>query len=321
MSVWLRWLLGALAAAAVLAVVLRDALGQSHAPPSDCGDVLSLAATRHARRHKRHSVLVQLDQLSTRLEQPRYFEDALRQLHPEDLRKLETKELLAGEELVAEARCLVKPSDQQAVQQVLFAKPSMLILKHNKMPHGRLQVAARLHSLRKALRNISRDLQRERRFIATSKHLPSQGTAVKDQSVSSTHGRRLRGWKGLKGRESGSSQGGEAQAHEVRVTRGLGVFSGADFPCAERDAHLGAVWAQGACLIRCQEHPASATSPNCIRAMEVCQQHEECSTVDINVEGLVATLKRETELSSRTSRVKQVSLSRNLGDSAAGQAR
>ena len=77
----------------------------------------------------------------------------------------------------------------------------------------------------------------------------------------------------------------------MRVTRGLGVFGGADFPCPERDAHMGAPWARGTCLITCQQHASSATAPRCNRAMSVCRRHPICRTVDINVEGSVATLK------------------------------
>ena len=76
----------------------------------------------------------------------------------------------------------------------------------------------------------------------------------------------------------------------VRVTRGpLGPFAGANFPCSEQDAHRGAPWARGACLITCKR-------PSCQRAIALCRRKPECSGVNINVEGTVATLKRETAL-------------------------
>jgi len=46
------------------------------------------------------------------------------------------------------------------------------------------------------------------------------------------------------------------------VTRGLGVFAGADFPCDERDAHVGAPWARGACLLKCAA-ASTPSSPRC----------------------------------------------------------
>ena len=76
----------------------------------------------------------------------------------------------------------------------------------------------------------------------------------------------------------------------VRVTHGpLGPFAGANFPCSEQDAHRGAPWARGACLITCKR-------PSCHRAIALCRRKPECTGVNINVEGTVATLKRETAL-------------------------
>ena len=48
--------------------------------------------------------------------------------------------------------------------------------------------------------------------------------------------------------------------------------------------------------------------PRCEHAMAVCKRLPHCTTLDVNVEGSVATLKRETELSRRTSRVKDISV-------------
>ena len=83
---------------------------------------------------------------------------------------------------------------------------------------------------------------------------------------------------------------GQREHDRVRVTRGpLGPFAGANFPCDEQDAHRGAPWARGACLIRCRQ-------PTCKRAIALCRRKPECSGVNINVEGTVATLKRATPL-------------------------
>ena len=93
-----------------------------------------------------------------------------------------------------------------------------------------------------------------------------------------------------------------------RITRGLGVFSGADFDCPkDRDAFIGAPWARGACLMKCSGG-STAAAPRCPNAIAVCERLKECTTIDINVEGSVATLKRETELSGRTSRVKDITV-------------
>ena len=144
-----------------------------------------------------------------------------------------------------------------------------------------------------------------------------------DQMVNATFfGRRLRGkqgggrnWKG-----TGAVEGlGDAAPRELRITRGLGRFAGADFPCQERDAHIGASWSKGACLMLC-ENPPSSSAPLCEHAKDVCRNHaaDGCRTVDINVEGTVATLKKETELSQRTSWVKDIKVTRAHGDRAIG---
>jgi hypothetical protein len=104
-----------------------------------------------------------------------------------------------------------------------------------------------------------------------------------------------------------------------RVTRGLGVFAGADFPCDEhRDAFVGASWARNACLLKCERSVSSATSPRCTNAIRVCERLADCATIDINVEGTVATLKSETALSRRTSRVKHVAVTHARTGRAAG---
>ena len=93
-----------------------------------------------------------------------------------------------------------------------------------------------------------------------------------------------------------------------RLTRGLGLFAGADFPCdGDRDAFVGASWSRGACLMKCASSSTGAV-PRCEHAMAVCKRLPHCTTLDVNVEGSVATLKRETELSRRTSRVKDISV-------------
>lgn len=86
-----------------------------------------------------------------------------------------------------------------------------------------------------------------------------------------------------------------AEVTSKRLSRGLNKFAGDDFACAERDAHRDAPWARGACLIKCAR-------PRCARAIALCDRLAQCAGVDVNVEGTVATLKRESELSQRTSR-------------------
>ena len=60
-------------------------------------------------------------------------------------------------------------------------------------------------------------------------------------------------------------------------------------------------------------------APRCEHAVDVCERLPQCATIDINVEASVATLKRETPLSARTSRVKDVAVTHARGDRAVGQ--
>jgi hypothetical protein len=81
----------------------------------------------------------------------------------------------------------------------------------------------------------------------------------------------------------------------VRITRGpMGAFAGDNFPCAEQDAHRGASWARGACLIKCRR--AAGPSARCGRAFALCRKLPHCSGINVNVEGTVATLKKATAL-------------------------
>lgn len=55
-----------------------------------------------------------------------------------------------------------------------------------------------------------------------------------------------------------------------RITRGLGLFAGADFDCpSHRDAFLNAPWSRGACLLKCLP-TSTAARPQCSHAVEVC---------------------------------------------------
>ena len=94
----------------------------------------------------------------------------------------------------------------------------------------------------------------------------------------------------------------------VRVLQGpYGPFAGDDFPCAERDAHVGAPWARGTCMVQCRA--GHGAMPRCGRAVRLCERLAECATVAINVEGTVATLKRESDLSRQTSHKKTLRFS------------
>jgi hypothetical protein len=131
-------------------------------------------------------------------------------------------------------------------------------------------------------------------------------------------------WKEAKTNAKAATAASKAPAFEPtsptrRITRGLGVFSGADFPCdKDRDAFVGAPWARNACLLKCSPDSTS-TRPRCANAIAVCERLSQCATIDINVEGSVATLKSETPLSARTSHVKQISVTKSRGDRAIGQ--
>lgn len=115
------------------------------------------------------------------------------------------------------------------------------------------------------------------------------------------------------------SRAGEAPTSTTRrITRGLGIFAGTDFPCdADRDAFVGAPWAKNACLLKCSAN-SRPNAPRCENAIAVCERLSHCATVDINVEASVATLKQESPLSARTSRVKSLSVTKSHGDRAAG---
>ena len=82
-----------------------------------------------------------------------------------------------------------------------------------------------------------------------------------------------------------------------RLTRGLSKFAGDDFACEERDMYRDAPWARNACLLKCK-------GLRCARAVALCERLPHCAGVDVNVEGTVATLKRESELSRRSSRLR-----------------
>jgi len=88
---------------------------------------------------------------------------------------------------------------------------------------------------------------------------------------------------------------------EVRVLHGpLGPFAGDDFPCAEKDVFRDAPWAHGACMLSCRGRDRTRL---CSGAIQLCRRLAVCASVNVNVEGTVATLKRETELSAKTSKV------------------
>ena len=135
--------------------------------------------------------------------------------------------------------------------------------------------------------------------------------ALNSTTGSPPAGRRLRKWTGQSSRRKRVeardwTQPSEAVAFSGRVTRGLGLFSGEDFPCdSDRDAFVGASWSKGACLMQCSSS-STGVKPSCGNALSVCSRLPRCTTVDINVEGSVATLKAETPLSRRTSRVKDI---------------
>ena len=91
----------------------------------------------------------------------------------------------------------------------------------------------------------------------------------------------------------------------------FGPFAGEDFPCKERDAHKNAPFARGTCMLTCRQ-------PECRRATRLCERLPECTVVSVNIEGTVATLKRESALSRRTSALKPLQFTQNLGGRPAG---
>lgn len=115
---------------------------------------------------------------------------------------------------------------------------------------------------------------------------------------------------------------GDARAaKDVRVLHGpLGPFAGDDFPCEEKNVFRDAPWARGACMLSCRKRNDD-DGHGCARAVQLCRRLPHCASVNINVEGTVATLKRETELSAKTSKGKHISFSQNKLNSAIGRDR
>ena len=98
-----------------------------------------------------------------------------------------------------------------------------------------------------------------------------------------------------------------------RLTRGpLGKFAGDDFPCDEKDIFQDAEWARGACMIRCR-------GQKCAKAVALCEKLTHCAAVNVNVEGTIATLKRESALSAATTKRKTLEFTRNLRGRAPGR--
>ena len=98
-----------------------------------------------------------------------------------------------------------------------------------------------------------------------------------------------------------------------RLTRGpLGKFAGDDFPCDEKDIFRDADWARGACMVRCR-------GAKCAKAVELCEKLPHCAAVNINVEGTIATLKRESALSAATSKRKTLKFTQNARGRAPGR--
>ena len=103
----------------------------------------------------------------------------------------------------------------------------------------------------------------------------------------------------------------------VRVLVGPhGKFAGDDFECVEKDVFRDAPWARGACMIGC--HARRPRRSRCAKALRTCEMLSQCAAVEINVEGTVATLKRASALSRRTSLQKQIEFTQNRHERAPG---
>lgn len=114
----LRHLTGVVTIITVVVLLLHEALGQLASSSSACeAHLMNMGATRHARRHKRNTMMTQLEQLSVRLNHPPFVASSLRHMSESELRKLESSEVGPAEKLIQEAKCLLKPSDLGSVQQ------------------------------------------------------------------------------------------------------------------------------------------------------------------------------------------------------------
>jgi hypothetical protein len=117
----------------------------------------------------------------------------------------------------------------------------------------------------------------------------------------------------------GHAMGVVPAGKEVRVLHGpLGPYAGDDFPCEEKNVFKDSPWARGACMLSCRPRDNDGAHA-CTRAVELCRSLPHCATVNVNVEGTIATLKRETALSAKTSKGKQIVFSQDKLNAAIGR--
>jgi hypothetical protein len=316
------WLVATLAISSTLYLITTSGQSDESAQSTECMPYAAHHLTRHARRHRRHALLPVIRAMPRRISTLRNDTVAA-----------------TWRASLTEARCLLERSSDPDLQRVVARA-------HENVEPSLLQFElSRNRTLVGASDFAGRRLGRWRAALSSAKAADEASTAAEVASAT-----------------TGSST-------TRRITRGLGVFAGADFPCdKDRDAFVGAPWSRtrapharptlaraapaapgsrrtscalrcvwpcalcvchgfyvwcalaagGACLLKCGAGSSGPTS-RCANAIAVCEREPHCATIDINVEGSIATLKRETALSARTSRVKDVALTQARGDRAVGR--
>lgn len=257
--------------------------------PSECIEFVASLTTRHTRRHRRHALKKSIDAIHGLLEKELggAAHRAIVEAPSQDRVRVREAAIRSSDAAhrawrtaVLEARCLLARSADGELAQSLEAA---------------VKVAGPFLNLD------------ARRSTPSPRRLAEQYEPERLRRLGRFH------------EAAHAAEAAVAASSSRRITRGLGVFAGADFACdRERNAFVGAPWSRGACLILC-EKGSTATAPRCAYALKVCEAHPECATVDINVEASVATLKRETPLSSRTSRVKNVAVTHAQDERAVGR--
>lgn len=246
-----------------------------------CLRFFGLHVTRHARRRRRRSLFDVVDGMPAQL-------DAL----PGGKAGLKEEQAAMWRAQLDEARCLLHRSRDPELADAFLAaseKIEPLLVRFERRDNRTAPTSSSAAAPGRRLGRWASAIASAKAAVAASS--AAEGTATSAGLASSTR----------------------------RVTRGLGVFAGTDFPCDhDRDAFVGAPWARGACLLKCSAG-SSSNAPRCANAIAVCERLAQCSTIDINVEGSVATLKQESVLSARTSRVKHVAVTHSRGDRAAGR--
>lgn len=238
-------------------VLLMAGLHSQTIKADDCTPYAMALSTRHARRHHRQGLEERVRPIAPRialLSAPGGVSDAASVL----------AEARTMRQTLIEAMCFAKTElEQREIDGTREALRSLVAALGNTTAGGAQQSAPTVR-----LSPAGRRLRDEPASVAAA--ATAKPASHADAAAAEPRGRRLR-------LVTPAGTSGEA----IRVTRGQGVFAGADFECPnERNAHLPvAAWSRGTCLIQCEPHPRSAATPRCRAAKAVCRRRPGCATV------------------------------------------